>query len=191
VLVLAVSVPALIISQENTTQDSGNPSPTRVDETTLLLDGGDASTGDGGAAVGVSPFGIWDLLRMILVLAVVIGLVYAVFYLLKRANRGKFVQNDAIRIVGSQSLPGNRSIYLVEVGSQVFLVGAGGDSVSLISEITDKETVDAMVLRGGESVANGKRSFGELIAGIFRGNQGGSLDLLRDQRERLQRLRQH
>ncbi len=185
-------IPALIVAQENQSSTQTENSTERVDESTLLLDGSGATgAGDTATAMDVSPFGIWDFVRMVLVLGCVIGLVYAVFFLLKRANRGKFASNDAIRIVGSQSLPGNRGMYLVEVGSQIFLVGAGGDSVTLISEITDTETVDAMVLRAGEATANGRKSFGELVAGVFRGNQGHSLDFMREQRERLRQLRQH
>jgi len=164
------------------------PASERIDETTLLLDGGTAD--EAGPALSVSPFGIWDLLRMIVVLAAVIGVVYGIFYLLKRGGKGRFVQNDAIRVLGSQSLPGNRSMYLVEVGSQVFLIGAGGDSVNLISEITDKETVDAVILRAGETSVNAKKSFAELITGIFKGSETQSLGFMREQRERLQKLRQ-
>ena len=127
-------------------------------------------------------------LAAIVVLAAVIAVVYGIFYLLKRGSKGRFVQNNAIRVLGSQSLPNNRSMYLVEVGSQVFLVGAGGDSVNLIAEITDKETVDEMVLRGGESTGATKKSFSEMISAIFKGNQSQSLGFMKEQRERLQRL---
>ena len=142
------------------------------------------------AAGSVSPFGIWDLVRMLLVLAAVIGVVYAIFFLLKRGGRGKFVENDAIRIIGSQAMPGNKSMHLVEVGSQVFLVGSAGDSVNLISEITDKETADAMILRAGAESGTARRSFAELVGGMFKGSEGQSLGFMKDQRQRLQRLRQ-
>lgn len=188
---MALFIPAVLLAQDaeaGIANPAEAPVSERVDETTLLLGGGNAD--EAGPAVSVSPFGIWDLLRMILVLAAVIGVVYGIFYLLKRGSKGRFVQNDAIRVLGSQSLPGNRSMYLVEVGSQVFLIGAGGDSVNLISEITDKETVDEMILRGGEDSVGSKKSFSELISGIFKGNESQSLGFMREQRERLEQLRQ-
>jgi flagellar protein FliO/FliZ len=158
-----------------------------VDESTLLLDAPAAADQPG---VTVSPFGIWDLLRMLLVLAAVIGVVYGIFYLLKRGGKGKLAQNGSIRVLGSHGLPGNRNLYLVEVGSQVFLVGAAGDSVNLISEITDKETVDAMILAEASGANGGKKSFGEMIAGMFRTGDGQTLRVMREQRERLQQMRQ-
>jgi flagellar biogenesis protein FliO len=188
---MALFMPAVLLAQDAGAgvSDPADASPSeRIDETTLLLDG----PADGGSrpALSISPFGIWDLFRMILVLGAVIGVMFGVVYLLKRSGKGRMVQNDAIRVLGSQSLPGNRSMYLVQVGAQVFLLGAGGDSVSLIAEITDNETVDAAILRAGESSVNGKKSFAEMISGIFKGNEGQSLGFMREQRERLQRLRQ-
>ena len=171
---------------ETVTAQGGRAEP--VDESTLVL--GEPSTQEGNASANVSAFGFWDFARMILVLAVVIGIVYLVFYFLKRAGGGKYAQSDLIRVVGSQSLPGNRAIYLVQVGAQVFMVGAGGESVTLLGEITDKETVDMMILAAGEQQESPKRNFGDLVGSLIKGGQGPSLDLMREQRERLQRLRQ-
>ena len=164
-------------------QLSDNSQP--PDERSLVL--GDESAQEN-PGITVSPFGIWDLLRMILVLGVVVGVIYLVFFVLKRTGKGKVGSSEAIRIIGSQSLPGNRYIYLIEVGGQVFLVGSGSDSVSLISEITDRETVDALVLQAGEQASMRRKSFGELIAGVLKGPQGNTLDFMRSQREKLTRL---
>ncbi len=186
---MALFIPAVLLAQDAAAGQSDPaeaPATERIDETTLLL--GDVAADQGGQAGSISPFGIWDLLRMVLVLGAVIAVVYGIFYLLKRGSKGRFVQNDAIRVLGSRSLANNRSMYLVEVGSQVFLVGAGGDSVNLIAEITDKETVDEMVLRGGESSVGTKKSFSEMISTIFKGNQSQSVGFMKEQRERLQRL---
>lgn len=158
----------------------------RVDESTLILGQPSPATTDS----GVSPFTFWDLLRMVLVLAIVVGIIYLVFHLLKRASNGKYADSDLIRIVGAQTLPGNRAIYLVQVGTQIFMVGAGSESVTLLGEITEKETVDAMILAAGASGDGPRRSFGDLVGSIIRGTQGASLDLMREQRQRLQRLRQ-
>ncbi|MFP4113383.1 MAG: FliO/MopB family protein [Spirochaetota bacterium] len=185
---MGLCVPFLLVSQE-TSDASGEPvANERIDESTLVLGepAGDASD-DG---VSVSPFSFWDLARMVLVLGCVVGIIYLVFHFLKRAGTGKFAQTDLIRVVGSQSLPGNRAVYLVQVGAQVFMVGAGSESVTLLGEITDKETVDAIVLSAAEAADAPRKSFGELLASLVKGSQAGSLDLMRQQRERLQRLRQ-
>jgi len=160
----------------------------RVDESSLVL--GAPRAEDGGATVGVSPFGFWDLARMVLVLGFVVAIIYGVFYLLKRAGSGKLAQSEMIKLVGSRSLPGNRAIYLVQVGTQVFMVGAGGETLTLLGEITEQETVDSIILEAGAADAAPRRNFGEILASLVRSDQAPSLDLMRQQRERLQRLRQ-
>jgi flagellar protein FliO/FliZ len=176
---MGLCVPFLLLTEEP-------PEAERVDERTLLL--GEASDEQQTQMVGVSPLSFWDLVRMVLVLGAVVGLIYLVFYLLKRAGGGRTVRNDLIKVIGTQPLAGNRAIYLVQVGAQVFMIGAGSESITLLGEITDKETVDAMVLSATEANPS-RRSFSEALASFIQGGEGQSVELLRRQRERLQRLR--
>ena len=176
---MGLCVPFLLLAEDP-------PGAERVDERTLLL--GESSDEQQPSMVGVSPFSFWDLVRMVLVLAIVVGLIYLVFYLLKRAGNGRTVRNDLIKVIGTQQLSGNRAIYLMQVGTQVFMIGAGSESITLLGEITDKETVDAMVLAAAEANPS-RRSFSEALASFIQGGEGQSLDLMRRQRERLQRLR--
>ena len=157
-----------------------------VDETTLLI--GEPSQADQ-AQQSLSPFGFWDLVRMVVVLGFVVAIIYLVFHFLKRAGRGGVGGNGTIRVLSSESLPGNRQVYLVQVGSQVFLLGGGGDSVALLSEITDQESVDALILAAADSAPPTRKTFAEMVSGFVQGSQAGTLSVLRQQRERLQRLR--
>lgn len=168
------------------TTESTSTQSTAVDESTLVL--GEPEP-DSGGAVSVSPFSFWDLVRMIVVLAAVVAIIYAIFFFLKKAGNGKYSNSEQIRVLGTRTLPGNRSVYLVQVGVQVFMLGAGGDSVTMLSEITDKETVDSLILAGAEAPETERKSFSEMIAGLVQTRQPGSLDLMRRHRERLQRMR--
>lgn len=181
-------VAAAISSQES---DLGSERATRTGEESVLGEAPDESTLLIGESVAqnqepIAPFSFWDLLRMILVLAVVIGVIYLLFFFLRRAGGKRNASSPMIRVLGSQSLPGNRVLYLVEVGEQVFLVGSGGEALNLIAEITDRETIDRLMLGAGESGQNGRRSFAEMLGGMFGGD--GSLSFMRSQRDRLRKL---
>lgn len=156
-------------------------------------------------------FTTWDFVRMILVLAAVIGAIYGVFWLLKRGSRGRLQNSQIIRVLGSHGLPGNKGLHLVEIGTQIFLVGTGDDSVRLIAEVTDQESIDEVRLLASQQEAARPRSFGEALSGFFGaggangatalgstgpslGNSLGSatagpLDFLHKQRERLKNLK--
>lgn len=149
---------------------------------------GDPTAGGGGQSAGGLQPGITDLLRMVLVLAAVVGVIYLIFYLLKRSTRGKLVESDVFRLVGAKQLPGGRLLYLVEVGNQVFLLGSGDKDVHLVSEITDQESVDMIRLRAEATPAE-RKSFAELLGGMFKSNGDGSpLGFLQRQRGRLKNL---
>ena len=134
----------------------------------------------------------WDFVRMILVLACVIGVIYLLFWLLRRGAGRRVQENDLIKVLGSKGLNGSRSLHLVEVGASIFLVGASDGGVELIAEITDKETLDSVRLKAAEQ-APARRTFQQALAEIFRPATrpftiGDSLGFLKGQHERLKKL---
>ena len=145
----------------------------------------------------------WDFVRMVLVLAAVVGVIYLFFYLLRRGMGPPRAENDLIRVVGERSLAGSRMLYLVEVGASIYLVGASDTQVSLVAEITDKESLDALRLAVAQNpqAPPPRRNFAALLGGLFPGASAGgtgsrarsltprdSLSFLRRQKDRLKRM---
>ncbi len=109
--------------------------------------------------VGGSTFFI--ILRMLLVLALAAAAVYGVVYFVKKLSRPKRAQDPYLKILSSVSIGTNRSVHIISVGERAWLVGSADNSVSLISEIDDKETIDAMLLDSSKNNAEG--SLGKFI----------------------------
>ncbi len=135
----------------------------------------------------------WDFVRMLLVLACVVGFIYLIFFLLRKGSGRKIQENDLIRILGSRSLSGSRALHLVEAGGSVYLIGSSDGGVELISQITDKESLDALKLKAAEQGPALRRSFQEILADIFKPAKkpfslGESLQMLKSQRERLRKM---
>jgi flagellar protein FliO/FliZ len=147
------------------------------------------------APARVSVVSTWDFVRMLLVLAAVIAFIYLVFRLLRRGTRRATVENDLISLLGSKDLAPNRSLHLVRVGRSVYLVGSAEGSVGLVSEISDKESVDELLLQAGKQRPSGKKAFSEILAGILPQIGAGQLALpdglgfVRRQKDRLRKLR--
>jgi flagellar protein FliO/FliZ len=181
-----------------------------TDETQLVIPdstaGGAASAGSATGAAAATTIrapgvGTWDFVRMLVVLAMVVGLIYGVFWLLRRGARMKTPENEMIRILGSRSLAGNRALHLVEVGHSVYLVGAAENGVNLVAEVKDQETLDAIRIQAAEEGGKARRSFAATLARVFNPSKtpgaagagrapglGEGSDFLRRQRERLRRL---
>ncbi len=165
----------------------------QVDEATLtILDAENQEIVDRGGALNT--FSVWDFVRMLLVLTGVLGFIYLIFFLLKKAGSPKIVSDSTIKILSTQNLEAGRSLHLIEIGPQIFLIGSGESSVQLISEITDKETIDTIKL--DESLRNDdNKTFTETFTGFFkrehiRKNQtdSSSISFIQKQRERLRKM---
>ena len=141
-----------------------------IDESELTFDEDSGSAADGGGE-GLTSFGAGDFIRMVLVLALVVLSIYVLFYFIRKASGQGARGSRAVRLLGTTPLQGGRSVHLVEVGGRVFLLGSADQSVRLISEIDDQETVDRLLLDYGDGVAVGgfgRRSFPELLGDMFR-----------------------
>ncbi|HET6485399.1 MAG TPA: flagellar biosynthetic protein FliO [Spirochaetia bacterium] len=166
----------------------------QINESDLTLPDSGAPAA-GGAAAPASSGGVstWDFVRMLLILAAVVGVIYLLFWLLRRGAGRRIQENSLIRVLGSRNLAGNRSLHLVEVGKSVFLVGAADGGVDLISEIKDQESLDAVHLSAAEERPSARRTFQQTLGEIFRPAKSSislteSVGLLRRQRDRLRKL---
>jgi len=150
------------------------------------------------AASGVSIFGIF---RVLLTLAVVAAAIYGLVYFLKfrRASTAGAEQDPFLKILASAPLMANRSVHVISVGPQAWLVGSAETGVNLISEISDKDTINAMLLEDSKKIASGgapgsaagplldfKAILGKL--GISTKNENSGPDQIRKRSERLKGL---
>jgi flagellar protein FliO/FliZ len=166
-----------------------------VAEESLSLDE-DPPEGFSGAEVSVFP----AILRMVAVLALVAVFIYIAVLVLKglfkRISRPQEPENPYLKITARAQLDPGHFVCVVSVGpKQAWLVGAGEGGVSLIAEITDKETVDALLLedsRKKNEPGSGKfpdfRSLLRRLGGGTGNIPGPSPEDLRKRRERLRSL---
>jgi len=174
-----------------------------ISETDLLIPDTSAPSGAAeGGATGTTPAATapavssWDFVRMLLVLAAVVGAIYLLFWILRRGMGRKIQENDLIRVLGSRSLSGSRALHLVEVGGSVYLVGSSDGGVGLIAEITEKESLDTIRLKASEEEGRPRRNFQAILSDIIKPSRqptggphpGDGAGFLRRQRDRLRKL---
>jgi len=96
---------------------------------------------------------VWGIFRVILTLAVVAVAIYGLVFFVKRAARGGRGQDPFLKILASAPLGANRGAYIIAVGSKAWLVGSAESGVNLISEIEDKDVLNAMLLEDSRKSA--------------------------------------
>ena len=123
----------------------------------------------------------------------VIGVIYLLFIVLKRGARKKMPENEMIRNVDHRGLSGNRKLQLVMVGSSIYLVGSSENGVNLISEITDKETIDTIKLELAQVPERNRTAFSDFLSNVFKPPSkvsiGDSLNFMKKQKDRIKNLR--
>lgn len=77
-------------------------------------------------------------------LILILGLIFFVFYWLKRIRFGPLSpgSNPRMRVLGTMNLAPKRGVSLIEVCDQWFLLGIGTDNVSLISRIEPPDDIE-------------------------------------------------
>ncbi|MCF7913655.1 MAG: flagellar biosynthetic protein FliO [Spirochaetaceae bacterium] len=146
--------------QEST--DTARPSAVNEEELAIL----DTQSPQVELEEGLNTFTVWDFLRMVLVLGGVIAAIYGIFFLLKRVGNPRTQPDSLINVLSTQNLQGNRSLHLVEVGNEVFLVGSAEGGVQLVSRIEESETLDAIHMYRSQLSA-GTQTFQNTLKGIF------------------------
>lgn len=136
-----------------------------VDESSLIISSDRVESGELGEKFSV--FTVWDFVRMVLILGAVVGVVYLIFFILKRSGNPRFQENQIIKVLSSKALANNRSLHVVGVGNQVFLVGSSDNGVSLVSEIIEKETLDGLRLQATAAEGGNRRTFADILSSVF------------------------
>jgi flagellar protein FliO/FliZ len=76
-----------------------------------------------------------EIFRMLISLALVIGLVFVAYYWLKRRGNMPGLGQKRMRVVERLAVDTRRSILLVEVDGQEMLIGVGNDTISPIKTL--------------------------------------------------------
>lgn len=173
---------------------SANLNAPLPNEKTLLIGG--AANGATGTVKPIKALGAWDYIQMVLVLALVIAGIYVLFYFLKRAGGPRYQENAVIGVLSTKVLQPNRSIHLIDVGGQLYLVGTSENNVNLVAAIEKKEAIDEIRLRTAQNGPRpGRKTFRDAFSGAsrkgglgFAGSVMDSMSFIKQQRERLKKM---
>ncbi len=81
----------------------------------------------------------FEVIKTVIYLTLVLGLIYAVYFLLLKFKGRIAVKKNVnnLKIVSSLNLGNKKSVFLIEVGSELFLVGVSPSNIQVIGHIKD------------------------------------------------------
>ncbi len=107
---------------------------------------------------------VWVFIRMLLVLAIVIALIYLIFKVLKKNSVIPSDDDKFLRRVASVSVGQGKSVQIVTLIDSAYLIGVSDNSVNLISKVEDKKLIDAMNLYADKQGMNSKpKNFSDVL----------------------------
>jgi len=125
------------------------------DESKILIDApaeGEDMAGGAKTASGGVPF--VAVLQALFVLVIVAFALYGCIYFLKKTRVKEAEKNAFLKVLAVTPINTRAGAAVISLGEKAWLLGLSDSSVSLIAEITDRETVDAMTLEYESAVVN-------------------------------------
>ena len=145
-----------------------------------------------------SPSTLWLLFKMIFALAVVAGAAYAVFYFMKKNMKDVNDSDPFLRRVSSLALGQGKSVQVVTLQNNAYLLGVTDSNINLLAQIQDEQLTNAMNLYADKNENVKKpRSFSEILEmfmpqskekvseNVYGQPAEDAADLIKKQRERL------
>ena len=107
---------------------------------------------------------VWIFVKMIFALAVVIGISWGIFHFLKKSIKSENDSDPFLRKVSQLTLSPGKSVQVITLQDNAFLIGVSDEQTNLIGKIEDKELVNAMNLYADtNSKVEKPRSFREIL----------------------------
>ena len=108
--------------------------------------------------------GIWIFIRMVLVLALVVAVIYLIFRLLKNNGIVPSEDDQFLRRISYLPIGNNKSVQIISLIDHAYILGVSDNNINLISEINDKELIDAMNLYSDKKATASKpRNFADIL----------------------------
>lgn len=124
----------------------------------------DTETDDASAVQNSGTSGVFVFLRMILVLAIVVGAIYVIFRFFKKTVNPSGDKDPFLRKVSSVPLAVGKSVQIVTLIDKAYIIGVSDNGVNLIEKIDDKELINAMNLYADKMDNTAKpKNFAEVL----------------------------
>jgi flagellar protein FliO/FliZ len=112
---------------------------------------------DGGAKAHTAASGSGSLVRTFVGLAIVLGVIYGIAWVLKQVKRSKEDrgQGTSLETTAVVALGPNRSLHLVRAGRELVLVGVAEHGVTPIRTYTEEEAIELGLVAEDDSDLDG------------------------------------
>jgi len=144
--------------------------------------------------------GYLSYFKIVLVLALVVGAIYAIFYFIKKSLRIKDQIGEGATVLLNYSIGPAKWLQIVYIGGKYLILGVTNDNINLISEITDQKEIERLEINLNEQKVDSGNSFSTIITNFLKNNvkfkeskkefdyENDSVEFLKKQNDRLDKM---
>ena len=152
-------------------QENAEDAPPQNPEELIVLDSSPEDSSVNSSNSNATQSSIFLFVRMVVVLALVTLCIYLVMRFFKRGSQSAFSSDPYLKKTASLTLSPGKSLHVVTLDDNAFIIGVTDAAVNLIGKVENKELVDAMNLHAEEQNATRlPRDFSRLLD-LFGGAQ--------------------
>ena len=146
IFVILFGITNVLFSQDNNDSLNVENSVSVSEDTTLLQDDYFSSNNETSNLNLKQPSTAWTFIKMILFLCLVVAAIYAVMWFFKKKLNNTKSDDDFLRRVSSLNIGPGKSVEIVTLLDNAYILGVTDSNINVIDQIEDKELIEALNL---------------------------------------------
>lgn len=146
IFVILFGITSVLFSQNNNDSLNVENSVSVSENTTLLQDDYFSSNNETSNLNLKQPSTAWTFIKMILFLCLVVAAIYAVMWFFKKKLNNTKSDDDFLRRVSSLNIGPGKSVEIVTLLDNAYILGVTDSNINVIDQIEDKELIEALNL---------------------------------------------
>ena len=146
IFVILLGVTNVLFSQDNNDSLNVENSISVSEDSTLLQDDYFSSNNENSNLNLKQPSTAWTFIKMILFLCLVVAAIYAVMWFFKKKVNNTKSDDNFLRRVSSLNIGPGKSVEIVTLLDNAYILGVTDSNINVIDQIEDKELIEALNL---------------------------------------------
>ena len=146
IFVILFGITNVLLSQNNNDSLNVENSVSVSEDSTLLQDDYFSSNNETSNLNLKQPSTAWTFIKMILFLCLVVAAIYAVMWFFKKKVNNTKSDDNFLRRVSSLNIGPGKSVEIVTLLDNAYILGVTDSNINVIDQIEDKELIEALNL---------------------------------------------
>ena len=167
---------------------ANNQTSNQISEETIIISDDAVSENSTTAQTYKGPSTVGMFVRMIVVLIIVVGLIYGVFWFIKKKTNIVKTDDEYLRRAAYINIAPGKSVEVITLINKAYLIGVTEDNITMLGEIQDEELIKAMNLSADKKNNTKKPATFADVLEMFLIKKGGQKSVFSDTEEQVDNI---